>query len=493
MYIRRTGEKNFRWLVSFLFLLFFISTGLAQITWRRMYGGASFEKGYSVDQTTDGGYIVTGFTFSFGNGRQVYLIRIDSLGDTLWTRNFGGTGEDFGIHVQQTTDGGYIVVGYTNSFGNDVQIYLIKTDSLGDTLWTKTYGGPGTEVGYWVQQTSDGGYIITGGGGFSWGLDPVYLIKTDSSGNVEWSKVYCDTVQSLGVSVQQTSDGGYIITGGHEFQNIYLIKTDSLGNTLWAKGYYSGNIGWGHSVQQTSDGGYFVTGFLILGGWLVLLKTDSLGDTLWVKTYKGPYGALRGFCGQQTTDGGYIATGRYDIGQDSLRSAFLLKTDSLGNMLWFREHRSIFPDAPAAGNSVQQTMDGGYIIAGETSGNGGDVYLIKTDQDGNVAGVGESGYARHLFSQPQLLAYPNPFTNKIDIRYTILDTGYFVENVALKIYDISGRLVRTLKLKSSILNQVSGIVWNGDDDAGHPLPPGVYFCRLEINETAAMTKIIKLE
>ncbi len=491
MVIQRKDFNLFHFVPYVLVLIFFIGTGFAQITFRRVYGGASIDKAYCVEQTTDGGYIVVGYTDSFGDGFQIYLIKTDSLGDTLWTRNYGGSGDEWGLYVQQTTDGGYIVVGFTNSFGNGYQIYLIKTDSLGDTLWTKTYGGPDTEIGYCVRQTLDGGYVITGGGALEWDLDPVYLIKTDSVGNVEWNKVYYDGTNSVGMSLQKTSDGGYAITGYYtqtqDPGDVCLIKTDSLGDTLWTK-IYGGDIAMGHSVQQTTDGGYIIICHVAWGGNR-LIKTDSLGNVVWVRIYVGPNGGLIAFSGQQTIDGGYVVTGEYIFWLDTLRTVFLLKTDSIGDTLWLREYRPLLPGANARGNSVKQTMDGGYIIAGETGWiDGSNVYLIKTDQDGNVAGIEESGHTRQVSAQPQLTVYPNPFHNRLDIRYQIGDKS---QNISLKIYDVTGRLVRQWDYET--IRQSDKITWDGTDDRGNLLSPGVYFCRLETDGTVVTTKTIELK
>ncbi len=197
--------------------------------------------GYSVQQTTDGGYIVTGYTVSFGNGENdVWLIKTDSQGTEEWNKTFGGSGNDKGNSVQQTTDGGYVITGYKGS-SNGPDIWLIKTDSEGSEEWNQTFGGSNSDRGYSVQQTTDGGYIITGyTGSFGNGSSDVWLIKADSLGNEEWDQTFGGSSSDQGYSVQQTTDGGYIITGytrsyGNGSRDVWLIRIDNtpyLG-TVW--------------------------------------------------------------------------------------------------------------------------------------------------------------------------------------------------------------------------------------------------------------------
>ena len=188
----------------------------AQITFERTYGGDSLDLGLSVMQTPDGGYILVGNTGSFGaGGHDVYLIKTDANGDTLWTRTFGGTYDDQGWSVQQTADNGHIIAGLTESFGaGESDVYLIKTDALGDMLWTRTFGGASGDFGSSVQQTADGGHIIAGGTS-SFGADggDVWLIKLDAVGETLWTRTYGGASVDVGYSVQQTSDSGYIIAG----------------------------------------------------------------------------------------------------------------------------------------------------------------------------------------------------------------------------------------------------------------------------------------
>ncbi|MCD4701636.1 MAG: hypothetical protein K8S24_07245, partial [Candidatus Aegiribacteria sp.] len=287
------------------------------IAWAKTFGGTEYDLAYSVQQTTDGGYIVAGYTESYGAGDyDVYLVKTDSSGDTLWTKTFGGYDYDPGFSVQQTTDGGYIVAGSTNSFGaGNSDVYLIKTNSSGDSIWTNTFGGTGYDRGYSVRQTTDGGYIVTGStSSYGAGGADVYLIRTDSDGDTLWTKTFGGYEWEYGFSVQQTSDEGYIVTGFTDsyspgWDDVYLIKTDSSGNTLWTKTFGGTNHDVGYSVQQTTDGGYIISGstesYGAGGEDVYLIKTDSSGNTIWTQIF----GGTQYDCGcsvQQTTDGGYI-------------------------------------------------------------------------------------------------------------------------------------------------------------------------------------------
>ena len=481
-------------LTAFLLLLLFSTLLLAQAPdtlWTKTYGGAQEDWGYSVQQTTDKGYIVAGYTGSFGS-YDVYLIKTDSLGDTLWTKTYGGANNDVGYSVQQTSDKGYIIAGVTESFGSGSEVYLIKTDSLGDTLWTESYGGPNDESGLSVQQTFDQGYIVAG---YIWSADfDVYLIKTDSLGDSLWAKTYGGAWHDAAWSVQQTTYKGYIIVGfaesfGPGSMAVYLIKTDSLGNSLWARTY--GGTGWdlAYAVQQTPDNGYIVTGFTgsfgAGGGDIYLIKTDSLGDTLWTKKYGGA-DAEGGFSVQQTADKGYIITGRTESFGAGSYDVYIVRTDSLGEMLWEKTCGGIEDDE---GRSVQETSDGGYIVAGHTwsfGAGGGDVYLIKVGPD--TLGIEETARRSTLNALCLLEVYPNPFREKIQIRYMMQDTGCRIQNFSLKIYDVSGKEVMYIEEAGK-----NSILWDGRDKQGLMLPAGIYFCEINDRSKTYLKKVIKIK
>jgi hypothetical protein len=362
-------------LILTLFVWIFSCCGIAQVTFQKAIGVSNLNSAYSVLQTTDSGYIAVGIT-QIITDHSTYLIKTNAGGDLLWAKTYSFSGPLWGFSVQQTYDGGYIITGFITT-----GICLIKTNAGGDTLWNKIYKVSGA-IGYSVQQTYDSGFIIVGSRSAP---SDAILIKTNSSGNPSWSKTYGGLANDEAYSVQQTIDSGYIMVGytksfGTGSADVYLIKTDNIGDTLWTR-VYGGVLGdFGNSVKQTSDGGYIVSGstnsFGTGGSDVYLIKTDNIGNALWSKTFGGT-GNDGGSSVQQTTDMGYIISGTTNSFGNG---AYLIKTDSTGNAEWSKVI------AGAGFSSVEQTNDGGYIACGSVGTLAGNVdfLLVKTDSKGNT-------------------------------------------------------------------------------------------------------------
>jgi hypothetical protein len=474
----------------FIAVLLFITSlnSYTQITFEKTYGGSSSDYGYSVQQTNDGGYVIVGGTSSFGAGSSdVYLIKTNANGETLWAKTFGGSGDDEGYSVRQTSDSGYVITGGTTSFGNgSFYVYLIKTNADGDTLWTKTFGGSSDDVGYSVKQTSDSGYVVAGyTNSFGAGQGDFYLIKTNSAGDALWTKTFGGSSDDVGYTVQQTSDSGYVIAGytssfGAGGSDVYLIKTDTNGDTLWTKIYGGSNNDDGHSVQQTSDGGYVIAGTTSSFGAgsvdIYLIKTNAAGDTLWTKTNGGSSDDFGKFV-QQTSDSGYVITGgTTSFGTNG--SVYLIKTNTAGDTLWTKTYDESWP------SSVQQASDGGYVIAGYTDSFGAgsyDVYLIKTNANGFVTDVTVKVSAPN--SLTLLQNYPNPFNPSTTISFQIPNSSF----VNLKVYDILGNEVATL------INEVKPAgTYEVKFDAAD-LSSGIYFYTINAGTFVETKKMILMK
>ncbi len=418
-------SKRFKWFL-FLSIVYFntnLSAQAPDTMWTKILGGEPYRySGNSVQQTTDGGYIITGYKGM--RPTKIWLIKTDINGDTIWTKTFGGSGGD-GYSVQQTTDEGFIIAGKINWKAG-----LVKTDSNGEALWTKTFGVIHNDSCFSVQQTLDRGYVFTGI------IDSTArLVKIDSNGVTCWTKSY-GTIGSVGYSVKQTTDEGFIISGKID-SKAWLIKTDSNGDTVWTKTF--GGIGSeGRSVQQTLDGGYVFTGRI--GSTAGLVKTDSNGVSLWIKTIGG-FGN-EGRSVQQISDGGYIITGsKLYSGFYLDQEVWLIRTNSFGDTLWTKT----FWETEGAGNSVQQTRDGEYIIAGTLTdglmGTGAyafeKVLIIKIAPD--IKAI-EENPSTQINDYQLLQNYPNPFNPKTNIQFTLPKSEF----VTLKIYNLLGQEVKTL-------------------------------------------------
>ncbi|MGB3340864.1 MAG: PQQ-binding-like beta-propeller repeat protein [bacterium] len=358
----------------------FLYSQVPDTLWTKTYGGADNDRGYSVKQTNDGGFIIGGETNSFGADHG-YLIKTDEYGDTIWTRTYSGPITS----VLQTYDGGYI---FTGTVGR--HIYIVRTDSFGDTLWTRVIVPSNNHSrAEEIQPTSNSCYIIVGTATDSMTyeyFDETYLLKIDDDGDTLWTKKYGQW-SCYGQSVQQTVDNGYIVAG-RWLGSIYLMKTNPLGDSLWLK-----HLGGGHtnSVRQILDGGYIIAGcynnenytfehhgtnYPEVGGDVYLIKTDRFGNSEWTRVFDTGMWE-RGYSVKQTTNGGYIVAGRAYLSSFGAR-VYVIRTDESGDTIWTKMYRT---DYNNSGQSIQQTYDNGFIITGTLDN---DFCFMKLDSLGNI-------------------------------------------------------------------------------------------------------------
>ena len=412
-------------------------------SWSRTFDGSSVQWGFSVQQTSDGGYILLGEIRPYGLGLDdFWLIKTDAAGRKQWDRTFGGTGIDTGYSVQQTQDGGYILLGDTYSYGHGPghsDAWLIKTDAAGDREWDKTFGGSNYDSCGSIQETRDGGYILLGStDSYGTGERDLWLIKTDAYGNKRWDRTFGGRDSDWASSLQQTGDGGYILLGntksyGAGEADFWLVKTDAYGNKQWDRTFGGRNWDVGYSVQQTRDGGYILLGRTGSCGagqddfWLI--KTDAYGNKQWDRTFGGSKDDW-GRSVQQTRDGGYILLGStesYGAGQDDL---WLIKTDAYGYIQWDKTFGGSKDDWA---RSVQQISDGSYILLGNTNtesyGAGEtDVWLIKYCPEAEeVPAVSTPESIYPIYDYPQAIL--DPFGGDIPIYVGNATTSITVEEV----------------------------------------------------------------
>ena len=293
--------------------------------WTKAYGGANSEVARSVIQTSDGGYLLAGETASFGvGGKDFWLAKTDASGNMEWNNTYGGASNDMSFSVVEAGDGGYVLTGRTNSFGAGIaDFWLVKVDSSGNHEWNKTYGGSGVDAARCVINTDDGGYVLAGfTQSFGAGGQDFWLVKVDSSGGQEWNKTYGGAGTENAFSVVKTGDGGYALAGrtrsfGEGRLDFWLVKVDSSGGQEWNKTYGGAGNDPAHSMVEanlvkTGDGGYVLAGFTQSfgaggqDGWLI--KTDASGNMEWNNTYGGVGDDVLNSV-VTSSDGGYVLAG----------------------------------------------------------------------------------------------------------------------------------------------------------------------------------------
>ncbi len=462
----------------FFILLFLISsfgfTQVPSIEWQKSLGGTNQEYAYCIKQTNDGGYIVAGesvspvggiITNNYGS-YDCWVVKLNNAGVVQWQKSLGGSDYDRAYTIQQTADGGYVLVGTTSSNNFDVtghygssDIWVVKLNSVGVIEWQKALGGSSVDEGFSIQQTSDGGYVLCGVTFSTNGLvtngQGGWILKLNNLGTLQWQK----KIGSFGCfmnCIQQTTDGGYIAAGYSNGPlgntDYHIVKLDNLGIIQWEKYYGGTSSDYAYFIQQTNDGGYIVAGDTNSTNTDVtqnngstdywILKLNSIGELQWQKALGGSsfdYGKSV----QQTTDGGFIVCGNTNsnnglvTGNQGDTDYWVVKLNNLGSVLW---QKTLGGSGTDNGQSIQQTSDGGFIIAGTTGSSNGDVTIQNGDRDFWIVKLSAANLSNNNFSNiNEVNIFPNPTKNQIIIQSSENTNEYF----QYEIIDSMGRIIKS--------------------------------------------------
>ncbi len=458
--------------------------------WTRVYGGEGMDWGRCIEVCDDRGFAIIGSTSSFGpDGTNTWLIKTNSEGDTLWTKTYP---RSLGAGIQQTQDGGYIICGYEQAYTTYIHAYLIRTDSDGDTLWTKSYEDalpPGFEQSRAnsVLQTDEGGFIFAGMISPSGSPFQAYLVKTSALGDTAWTQIIGGAGYEELDNIKSVSDGGFVSVGvtssyGAGSSDVYLIRTDADGNLIWTNAY--GGIGQdaGSAVEPTSDGGFIIAGYSSLAPIpeydTYLIRTDAQGDTLWTKRYDGA-GTDAGWDVQQVQDNGFVIVGSTNSIPPDSADLWVFRTDDNGDTLWTKRLGLHSGDC---GQSLRQMADGGYIIAGFTNSTvtTSDVWLVRLAEDIAAADPPKSIVPSNFAFYPP---FPNPFNPVTKLKFSLPSES----GISLSVFDIHGRLVGLLAdgLYNAGIHEVS---FDAND-----LPSGLYLCQIQTSFGKSTVKMMLMK
>jgi hypothetical protein len=436
------------------------------IQWQKTLGGSSDDYGFNIQQTADEGYIVAGVTYSTDSdvtanqgGADYWIVKMSATGTIQWQKTLGGSAEDYAFSIQQTADGGYIVAGLTNSTDGDITVnhgdydcWIVKLNATGTIQWQKTFGGSLEDVALSIQQTTDGGYIVAGytkstdgdvtvnHGGFDY-----WIIKLNATGTIQWQKTLGGTGQDHATCIQQTADGGYIVAGssnsydGDVAENLgsydfWVVKLDATGTIQWKKslgGTYSDEA---QSIQQTADGGYIVAGNTDSADgdvsgyhgsydyWVV--KLNATGTIQWQKAFGGSSDDVA-TCVQQTTDGGYIVAGwTYSTDGDVIRNNWdyyyvgydywIVKLSATGTIQW---QTALGGSGDDDAFSIQETADGGYIVAGMSNSTDANFFENNGSYDYWIVKLETDPLSTSSFQQEHIVIYPNPAKSTLNLQF----------------------------------------------------------------------------
>lgn len=508
-------------ILFFLIALFAMLNVEAQspgIDWQQSLGGSSTDNANCVRQTSDGGYIIAGSSNSTdgdvsGNhgDADYWIVKLSSAGSIEWQQSLGGSNFEYAFSIAETASGQYVVAGYTYSSNGDVtgfhgsnDYWIVKLSVSGAIIWQKCFGGAFYEGTQSFQQTTDGGFIIAGGSNSSdgdvtanYGNADYWIIKLDTAGSIVWQKNFGGSDYEGAYSVQQTSDGGYIIAGNssstngditvnHGNNDIWIIKLNSSGSLLWQKSFGGSADDYAYSIKQTSDGGYIVAGSSNStdgditashgndDAWMIRLNAS--GNLIWQKCFGGSQNDYA-YSVSQTNDGGYIMAGYTEStdgdvsGNHGFSDYWIIKMDTAGSLVW---QKCLGGSTNDEARSVEQTSDGGYIVAGGAYSTDGDATINHGSRDVWIVKLLPDPIGFDDSETTKIHIYPNPAVDEI-----FIETSSEQQQL-LSVINSQGQLLKQTEFSGSKISV----------DVSH-LCAGVYFIRIQSDSAVRTLKFMK--
>lgn len=483
-------------------MLVVVTAGVAQAdletVWSSTYGGAAADGFRQAIPTSDGGFLAAGYTYSFGAGDvDVFVVKTDAGGDTLWMRAYGGASLDYGHGVCETSDGAFVVAGYTMSYGAGREdVYLLKLDAGGDTLWARTYGGSGLDEARAVCFTSDG-YILVAGQteSFGSGLSDVYLLKVDSYGDTVWTRTIGGGDSDWAEDVCEMADGCYGLSGTtgsfNNARDAYAAKVDPLGNVLWQFNYgdfLDAREDYGTRAYALADTGMIATGWRTDQIHLDpcqagFLRLDGAGGQQSYRKYSHPY-IEYGCSICETADNGFLICGAAKNASTHKNDLFLVKRVQGTGWVW---DQTVGGDGSDWGCSVAEIEPGRYIVSGytESAGSGSfDGWLLSMREPEAAIKGGVRLGSDIILAAP----HPNPFGAQAALSFTLPRAM----EIELAMYDVTGHRIALLAYGATMPG-VHAVTWHGKDDRGAEVSPGIYVARLAAGSTSISRKVVRLK
>jgi len=467
--------------------------------WVNTYGGAAADGFRDAIPTSDGGFIAVGYTYSFGAGDvDVFAVKTDAGGDTLWARTFGGPSPDYGHSVCEAGGGDYLIAGYTMSSGRGGEdVYLIKIDAAGDTLWTRTYGGPGLDEGRSVCLTGDGHILVAGQTqSYGAGESDVYLLKIDAAGDTVWTRFFGGAGADWAESVCEMADGSYGISGTTgtitTTHQVYALKVDPSGSLAWDYGFGSIDMyreNYGMRGVALADSG------MVAAGWRTdqdhfdpcaptFLRLYSTGLTQSYRRYIYPFVEYwNSVC--VTADDGFLMCGAAKSSANQRNDLFLVKRIQGLGWVW---DQTIGGAGSDWGCSAIEAEPGYYIISGYTESSGSGSYdgwlLFMREAEASVPPAAAGRRGAIFLAAPN----PNPFRPMAALRFSVPRAM----QAELAVYDITGRRVVVL-VDGFVEPGEHAVTWYGRNEAGAEVSPGMYVARLVAGGSAVSRKLVRLK